>query len=67
MPDEKNMGHDLNVKDEKGITHGMTGDNPEHDPQPGKKTPQKDDVDKDAINESGEKLYDNGKDENDAK
>lgn len=67
MPDEKNMGHDLNVRDEKGITHGMTGDNPERDPQPGKKTPQKDEIDEDAINESGEKIYDDGKDENDAK
>jgi hypothetical protein len=67
MPDEKNMGHDLNVKDEQGTTPGMTGKNPEHAPRPGMKMPQKDEIDEDAIDESGNLIYDDGKDENDAK
>ena len=67
MTDKKNIEHDLDVIDERGITHGMTGDNPAHAPQPGKKTPQIDDIDKDAIDESGNPIYDDGKDENGAK
>lgn len=66
MPDEKSMGHDLNVKEEKGLTHGMTGDNPEHAPQPGMKTPQKKEFDEDAIDESGNPVHPKEKDENDA-
>ena len=45
----------------------FVGEHPEHAPQPGRKTPQVDLIDEDAIDESGNKIYDDGKDENDAK
>ena len=69
MPDEKDVAQDkkaLEQNKEEGTISELEGAHPEHAPQPGKKTPQEH-VDKDAINESGEKIYDDGKDENDAK
>ncbi|MGI8495116.1 MAG: hypothetical protein ACR2L1_07365 [Pyrinomonadaceae bacterium] len=67
MPDERNIAHDKKVMDEKKVSElELTGEHPEHAPQPGRKTPQEHE-DKDAINESGEKIHDDGKDENDAK
>lgn len=68
MPDERDIAHDKKVLDEhKGETLEIVGEHPEHAPQPGRKTPQKDLIDEDAINESGEKIHDDGKDENDSK
>ena len=67
MPDERNVAHDKKVmEEEKGKTLEIEGEHPEHAPQPGRKTPQEHE-DKDAIDESGELLHDDGKDENDAK
>lgn len=64
MPDERNIAHDKKVMDEEKISElEITGENPEHAPQPGRKTPQKDLIDKDAIDESGNLIYDDGKDE----
>ena len=70
MPDEKDIAQDkivLEQKEREGKTTELEGENPKHAPQPGQKTPQEDSVDEEAINESGEKIYDDGKDENDAK
>ncbi len=54
MPDERDIAHDKKVIDEhKGEKLEMVGEHPEHAPQPGKKTPQKDLIDEDAIDESG--------------
>lgn len=69
MPDERDIAQDkkaIEQNAEQGTTAEVIGEHPEHAPQAGKKTPQEH-VDKDAINESGEKIYDDGKDENDAK
>lgn len=68
MPDERNIAHDKKVMDEKkkNETLEIEGENPEHAPQPGKKTPQEHE-DKDAIDESGNPIHDDGKDENDGK
>ena len=67
MPDERNIAHDKKVmEEEKGKTLEIEGENPEHAPQPGKKTPQEHE-DKNAIDESGNLIHDDGKDENDAK
>ena len=67
MPDERNIAYDKKVMDEeKGKTLEIEGENPEHAPQPGRKTPQEHE-DKDAIDESGNLIHDDGKDENDAK
>lgn len=69
MPDEKDVAQDkkaLEQNKEEGTISELEGAHPEHAPQPGKKTPQEHE-DRDAINESGEKIYDDGKDENDAK
>ncbi len=69
MPDERDVAHDKKVLEqnaEKGETAELEGEHPEHAPQPGKKTPQEH-VDKDAIDESGNLIHDDGKDENDAK
>lgn len=69
MPDEKDVAQDkraLEQNEKEGTTAELEGENPEHAPQPGKKTPQEH-VDKDAIDESGNLIYDDGKDENDAK
>ena len=69
MPDEKDIAQDkkaLEQNEREGKTAELEGEHPEHAPQPGKKTPQEH-VDKDAIDESGNLIYDDGKDENDAK
>ena len=69
MPDEKDVAQDkkaLEQNEREGKTAELEGENPEHAPQPGKKTPQEH-VDKDAIDESGNLIYDDGKDEYDAK
>ena len=69
MPDEKDVAQDkraLEQNEKEGTTAELEGENPEHAPHPGKKTPQEH-VDKDAIDESGNLIYDDGKDENDAK
>ena len=67
MPDERNIAHDKKVMDEEKVSElEMTGEHPEHAPQPGRKTPQEHE-DKDAIDESGNLIHDDGKDENDAK
>ena len=69
MPDERDVAQDkkaLEQNEKEGKTAEMEGKHPEHAPQPGQKTPQEH-VDKDAIDESGNLIYDDGKDENDAK
>ncbi len=69
MPDERDVAQDkktLEQNREKGETSEIEGEHPEHAPQPGQKTPQEH-VDKDAIDESGNLVHDDGKDENDAK
>lgn len=67
MPDERDVAHDKKVMEEHGGEKlEIIGEHPEHAPQPGKKTPQEHE-DKDAIDESGNKIYDDDKDENDAK
>ena len=68
MPDERNIAHDKKVMDEEKVSElELTGEHPEHAPQPGRKTPQEDLIDEDAIDESGNLIHDDGKDENDAK
>ena len=68
MPDERDIAHDKKVLEEhKGEKLEIVGEHPEHAPQPGRKTPQIDMIDEDAIDESGELIHDDGKDENDAK
>ena len=63
MPDKRNVAHDKKVMDEEKISDlELTGEHPEHAPQPGKKTPQEH-VDKDAIDESGNLIYEDDKDE----
>ncbi len=69
MPDERDIAQAkkaLEQNAKKGETAELEGEHPEHTPQAGKKTPQEH-VDKDAIDESGNLIYDDGKDENDAK
>lgn len=69
MPDERDIAQAkkaLEQNEEQGTVAEDVGEHPEHAPQAGKKTPQEH-ADKDAINESGEKIYDDGKDENGAK
>ncbi len=70
MPDEKDIAQAkraLEQNEKEGNTAELEGDHPEHTPQPGKKTPQTDAVDKNAIDESGNLLNDDGTDENNAK
>ena len=68
MPDERDIAHDKKVMEEhEGKKLEMIGEHPQHAPQPGRKTPQTDEVDENAIDESGNRVYDDGKDENDAK
>ena len=68
MPDERDIAHDKKVLEEhKGEKLEIVGEHPEHAPQPGRKTPQIDMIDEDAIDESGNLINDDGKDENDAK
>lgn len=69
MPDERDVAQDkkaMEQNEREGKTAEVVGEHPEHAPQPGRKTPQEH-VDKDAIDESGNLIYDDGKDENDAK
>ena len=70
MPDERDVAQDkkaLEQNKEQGKTAEIVGERPEHAPQPGMKTPQIDMIDEDAIDESGNLIHDDGKDENDAK
>lgn len=70
MPDERDVAQDkkaLEQNAEKGETAELEGKKPEHAPQPGKKTPQIDMTREDAIDESGNLIHDDGKDETDAK
>ncbi len=67
MPDERDIAHDKKVMEEhEGEKLEIIGAHPQHAPQPGKKTPQTETKDKDAIDESGNLIHDD-KDENDAK
>lgn len=64
MPDERNIAHDKKVMNEEKISElELTGEHPEHAAQPGKKTPQKDLIDEDAIDESGNSINQDDKDE----
>ncbi len=64
MPDERDIAHDKKVLDEhKGENLEMVGEHPEHAPQPGRKTPQKDLIDEDAIDESGNLIHDDDENE----
>ncbi len=59
MPDQKDIAQAkraLEQNEHEGRTAEIEGENPEHAPQPGKKTPQEH-VDKDAIDESGNLLH----------
>jgi len=70
MPDERDVAQAkkaLEQNAEKGTIAEDVGEHPEHAVQPGKKTPQIDMIDEDAIDESGNLIHDDGKDENDAK
>ena len=67
MVDKRDVAQDKEKMNEHaGEKLEFIGEHPEHAPQPGRKTPQEH-VDKDAIDESGNLIYDDGKDENDAK
>lgn len=69
MPDERDIAQSkkaLEQNEKEGKIAELEGENPEHAPQAGKKTPQEHE-DKDAIDESGNLIHDDGKDENDAK
>jgi hypothetical protein len=67
MVDKRDVAQDKEKMDEHaGEKLEFIGEHPEHAPQPGRKTPQEH-VDKDAIDESGNLIYDDGKDENDGK
>jgi hypothetical protein len=60
MPDEKDKAQDkraLEQNEREGTTAEMEGEHPEHAPQPGKKTPQIDMIDENAIDESGNLLH----------
>ncbi len=68
MSDERDVAHDKKIMNEhKGETLEIIGEHPEHAPQPGRKTPQVKETDEHAIDESGNLINDDGKDENDAK
>jgi hypothetical protein len=67
MVDKRDVAQDKEKMNEHaGEKLEFIGEHPEHAPQPGRKTPQEH-VDKDAIDESGNLIYDDGKDENDGK
>jgi hypothetical protein len=68
MVDKINVAQDK-VKMEKhaGEKLEFIGEHPEHAPQPGRKTPQEDLIVEDAIDESGNLIHDDGRDENDGK
>lgn len=56
MPDERDVAQDkkaIEQNEREGKTAEVIGERPEHAPQPGKKTPQKADINEDAIDESG--------------
>ncbi len=70
MPDERDVAQAkkaLEQNEKEGTIAEDVGKHPEHAPQAGKKTPQIDMIDEDAIDESGNLIHDDGKDENDAK
>ena len=70
MPDERDVAQAkraLEQNKEQGTVAEDVGAHPEHAVQAGKKTPQIDMIDEDAIDESGNLIVDDGKDENDAK
>lgn len=70
MPDERDVAQAkraIEQNEEQGTIAEDIGKHPEHAVQPGLKTPQEDLVDEDAIDESGNLIHDDGKDENDAK
>jgi hypothetical protein len=62
---EDKLDYEQNRK--QGKMDESIGEHPAHAPQPGRKTPQIDMIDEDAIDESGNLIHDDGKDENDAK
>lgn len=60
MPDEKDKAQDkkaLEQNEREGTTAEIEGEHPAQTPQPGKKTPQIDMIDEDAIDESGNLLH----------
>lgn len=70
MPDERDIAQAkkaLEQNEEEGTTAELEGEHPEHAPQAGKKTPQIDMIDEDAIDESGNLIHGDEKDETDAK
>lgn len=68
MVDKRDVAQDKEKMDEHaGEKLEFIGEHPEHAPQPGRKTPQEDLIHEDAIDESGNLIHDDGKDENDAK
>ena len=68
MVDKRDVAQDKEKMEEHaGEKLEFIGEHPEHAPQPGRKTPQEDLIDEDAIDESGNLIHDDGKDENDAK
>ena len=68
MVDKRDVAQDKEKMNEHaGEKLEFIGEHPEHAPQPGRKTPQKDLIDEDAIDESGNLIHDDGKDENDGK
>jgi hypothetical protein len=68
MVDKRDVAQDKeNMDEHAGEKLEFIGEHPEHAPQPGRKTPQQDLIDEDAIDESGNLIHDDGKDENDAK
>jgi hypothetical protein len=68
MVDKRDVAQDKEKMDEHaGEKLEFIGEHPEHAPQPGRKTPQQDLIDEDAIDESGNLIYDDGRDETDAK
>ena len=68
MVDKRDVAQDKEKMDEHaGEKLEFIGEHPEHAPQPGRKTPQQDLIDEDAIDESGNLIHDDGRDENDGK
>ena len=66
MPDERDKAQAkkaLEQNEHEGTTAEIEGEHPEHAPQPGKKTPQIDMIDEDAIDESGNLLHPKDEDE----
>ena len=68
MVDKRDVAQDKErMQEHAGEKLEFIGEHPEHAPQPGRKTPQEDLIDEDAIDESGNLIHDDGKDENDGK